>query len=52
MTPFDSTCFPGGLEPKASERFQYEPSPQEELEAYVGTWAAKPVEDGMVREPA
>ena len=99
MTPFDSTCFPGGLEPKASERFQYEPSPQdvpeeigdgragqqeqpfgaegaapgqeaeaeaedeimgappagltqEELEAYVGTWAAKAVEDDMVREPA
>ena len=25
---------------------------QEELEAYVGTWAAKAVEDDMVREPA
>ncbi|CAE7908149.1 unnamed protein product, partial [Symbiodinium necroappetens] len=70
MTPFDNTCFPGTLEPKASERFQYEPSPQDMPEeivgeaagqpgqpisaggAYVGTWAAKAVEDDMVREPA
>lgn len=105
MTPFTSVSFPGGLDPKASDRVMYEPSPaeepevgrsmepsqpsqphrladsslseapaaghgvereaedeemgappagltQEELEAYVGTWAAKAVEDDMVREPA
>ncbi|CAE7264821.1 unnamed protein product, partial [Symbiodinium sp. CCMP2456] len=96
MTPFDVSCFPDGLDPKESERFNYEPSPdllpdpnngegeaaqgaagpepakasaakdpeddetmgappagltQEELEAYVGTWAAKAVQDDMVREP-
>ncbi|CAE7384883.1 unnamed protein product, partial [Symbiodinium microadriaticum] len=109
MTPFDDACFPGGLEPKASERGRYEPSPaspprlflgrpgdymedssqaagegqasssgqvhqpdaapgepdeddeamgappagltQEELESYIGTWAAKAAEEDTARPP-
>ncbi|CAE7202129.1 unnamed protein product, partial [Symbiodinium necroappetens] len=109
MTPFDDACFPGGLEPKASERGRYEPSPaspprlflgrpgdymedgsqaadagqasssgqvqqpaatqgepdeddevmgappagltQEELESYIGTWAAKAAEEDTARLP-